>query len=128
MEIEFLLLAYLFLELAESYFQRGSTVKELLSYNAAIFDRSPLFYLLIHSSYFFLLFLYLKFGYGLILVALIVKSFDLSYKLYLIGKVKNEGEGYLDSMLGGGDITLRPAYKYLSNAIYFMFVFIAFYG
>lgn len=128
MKIEFLLLVYLLLELAESYFQRGSTIKELLIYNSMLFDKNIPFYILIHSSYFFLLFLYLKFSYSLLLAALLLKTFDLSYKLYLVGRVIKEGTTYIDRMLGGNDIELKPLYKYLSNAIYFILVFKAFYG
>jgi len=116
---------YLLFELNEAYFQRGSTIKELLLYNASLYRNSPLFYFMLHSSYFFLLFLYLYYGYLLLLVALILKSFDIGSKLFLVGKIESEGDIYLDRILKGQDIEINGALKYISSAIYVFIVYMA---
>jgi len=125
LQIELIVGIYLLFELSEAYFQKGNTLKELLLYNAHFYRNSPLFYTILHSSYFFMLFLYLYYGYLLLLVALIVKSFDLGYKLFIVGRIESEGDIYLENILKGQDIEINWILKYISSGIYVFIVYMA---
>jgi hypothetical protein len=125
MSVEIIAIFYLCTELFEAYNQKGNSLKEILTYNSYVFSSSPLMYIVFHTSYFFLLVLYLKYQSPMLFMALLLKSLDLGYKLFLVSKIQSEGEGYLDSKLKGSDININPYFKYISPALYFMLVFIA---
>lgn len=125
MSVEAVLILYLVLEVFEMYFQKGNSLKQILLYNSRFFVASPLMYASMHLSYFFLLFLYLHYDAPLLFLALVLKSIDIGYKLFLIGKINSEGEGYLDKMLEGKDIAINPLFKYISPVVYFLLVYSA---
>lgn len=125
MSVEVIVIFYLLTELFEAYNQKGNSLKEILTYNSYVFSSAPLMYILFHISYFFLLVLYMKYQSPMLFIVLLLKSLDLGYKLFLVSKIQNEGEGYLDSRLKGSDISINPLFKYISPVLYFMLVFIA---
>ncbi|MFP4332129.1 MAG: hypothetical protein ACLFQJ_02410 [Campylobacterales bacterium] len=125
MSVEIIAIFYLCTELFEAYNQKGNSLKEILIYNSYVFNNAPLMYVVFHTSYFFLLVLYLKYQSPMLFIALLLKSIDLGYKLFLVTKIQNEGEDYLESRLKGSDIRINPFFKYISPVMYFMLVFIA---
>jgi len=122
-----LIIIYAILEYIELSNQKGATLRELIYTNFTIYQDSNLKYFALHSTFFFLLYLCAlsDFGNFWLLLALLLKGCDIGLKLYIIGRVQNEGETGVNSLIGQGDIPLESYMKILSGVMYISLVITA---
>lgn len=122
-----LILGCIVVEFLEIYWQKGNSIKELLVYNYQSYNKAPIFYFVKHLG--FLYILYIIVGLGLIntfsITILIMKSVDLLFKLKIISKLNEHGEGYIDEVLNNFDARLSTRLKYSNILIYPILLFLA---
>lgn len=117
MEITLLLFIFVLLELFETTWQKSNTLHELLQNNFFIFKKNIFLYFIFHPSFFYTIFLsfyFNNFGF-LISSILILKFFDISFKLTLM---KNLLNGKDINELLQINVTITPFFRYLNVIIY----------
>ena len=114
-------LLLLFIEIAEASQQKGETFSRLVNYLYGLFRRHPVQFLLLHSSFVYVLYLVFVEGIanGWTGAILGVKGADLLMKLNLFGKIRRAGEPFsTQRYYGAPDVAVAPWMRYGGAALY----------
>ena len=117
MEIIFLLFIFVLLELFETTWQKAHTLHELLQNNFFLFKKNIFLYFIFHPSFFYTIFLSFYFNnFGFLMSSiLILKFFDISFKLTLMKNLLNGKE--INELLQI-NVIITPFFRYLNVIIY----------
>lgn len=116
MDIISLFFIFIAVELFESNWQKSTTLYGLLANNYKIFTSNILVYFLLNLSFIYSIFLviYLKNNSFWLLSIVVIKFFDISFKLNLMTKMKNQIP--LEEILP--NIKMTPLFRYMNVLIY----------
>jgi len=94
MDIYLLISVFILLELFESTWQKSATLHHYLETNFYVYNKNLFFYLLLHLSFFYCIFLvfYLNNFSFLMLSIFFMKFADISFKLSIMKKIENKIE------------------------------------
>ena len=127
MEEVYLYVAILFLlELYESSWQRGDTFKDIVSNIYKRYKRGIFYFLLSHPSFYFLLFVGLKYNLAnfWFLSIIFLKFLDISYKLTLVKKIEENSLG--EVLPVPLDIKVEKWMSYINALLYPFLLYMAF--
>jgi len=108
------------LEFIEAHSLKGHSLKTLIEELGALLKEKKLHFILLHSSFFFMIFLIINYEISsfLITTALLVKALDIAFKLYLIKRIDENGHFSIINILGVPDIAISKSLKYSGIVIY----------
>lgn len=124
MEIYLLLLIFIGLEIFESSWQKSDTFYGMIYNNYAIFQKNIFLYFILHSTFFYTIFLSLKhndFGFWMSSIFL-VKFFDVAFKLTLMKKLSS---GQQIEEIIPMNMAITPVLRYFNVLVYPLCYFFA---
>ena len=112
-----LLVFFILLEIFESNWQKADTFYGVIKNNYQVYQKNIFLYFLLNPTFFFALYLAIKFNiFGFLMCSIIVLKFlDISFRLFLINKIqKDEDINYLVPI----DIKYSLTLRYLNVVLY----------
>ena len=127
--MEFVLVLFA-LEVYEASWQKGDNFGQLIFNMQPIFEKNILTFILMHPTFYFVLFIIVKSGnYSFLLISILfMKALDITLKLSILDKIthgKSLG-GY--AMLIEDNVKVKPVMKYLGVFLYPFMVYVVFMG
>ncbi len=109
-----------FLEIIEATLQKGESANALIANLYALYQNSPLRFILLHISFIYVLFYALSHGIfnGWLLLLVAIKGFDLGLKLRIFKRIEQEGGFSLERFYGVPDMAVTPFMRYAGAFLY----------
>ena len=118
------------LEAFEANWQKGDNFGQLIFNMQPVYQKNILTFILMHPTFYFVIFIILKSGnYGFLLISiLLMKTIDISLKISILDKLtKGKSLGGYE-MLIKDDVKVKPLMKYLGVYLYPFMVYVVFMG
>jgi len=118
------------LEAFEANWQKGDNFGQLIFNMQPVYQKNILTFILMHPTFYFVIFIILKSGnYGFLLISiLLMKTIDISLKISILDKLtKGKSLGGYE-MLIKDDVKVKPLMKYLGVFLYPFMVYVVFMG
>lgn len=117
MELIYLFLFFIFLELFEASWQKSNTLHGLILYNFTIYKKNIFLYFLLHATFFYTIFIsiYLNNFTFWMSSILVIKFLDIVFKISLMKKLS---EGLSLSEIIPADINMTFIFRYIGVIIY----------
>ncbi|MGE4295712.1 MAG: hypothetical protein AB7E49_08425 [Campylobacterales bacterium] len=110
-----------FIEIVEANLQKGRSFNELVNRLFALKKSRPLQFVLLHTSFFYVLFYAITSGNfsGWFFALLLIKGADIGLKLHLFARMEQEQEAFSsERFFGAPDMPLSPALRYAGAFLY----------
>ncbi len=129
MKFDLYLLLLICLELFEVFWQRGDTFREYVKNLYSYYERGVLLFILLHPSFFFMLFICIKYeNYSFLATVMIVlKALDISVKISLLDKLYNKKDLGIFEVMIKENYPLPFSYKLIGVFLYPVLFYFSFY-
>ena len=113
------ILLFVVFELYEAKWQKARTFEDMIQINHKIYAKSPIQYFMFHSSFIYAIFLMQSTAnYNFWMVSIVMmKFFDIAFKLYLIDKISKDRYDEATKLLPV-NMNMTPTMRYSNSLLY----------